>query len=101
MDYEFQARLKSALGLRFVFEPAVYGLHGPLAGDRTNREYRRPLPAWPEGPRRGLSAYAGEDPSRFELRSAMAAATPDASDAPGGPHAPRASQYGDLGRARP
>lgn len=67
MDYEFQTRLKEIAGLRFVFEPLAYGLHGPLPGDSTNASYRRPLAQWPDAPRRGLSAYAGEDPGRFEI----------------------------------
>lgn len=73
MDFEFQARLKSMLGLRFVFEPRAYALHGPLPGDLTNRAYRRPLSEPPAAPRRGLSAYAGEDLSRFALVAPAAA----------------------------
>jgi hypothetical protein len=73
MDFEFQARLKSMLGLRFVFEPRAYALHGPLPGDLTNLAYRRPLSEPPAAPRRGLSAYAGEDLSRFALVAPAAA----------------------------
>ena len=70
MDYEFQERLRSIAGLRFVFEPLAYGLHGPLIGDMTNTTYRKPLREAPAGPRIGLSSHAGVDPRRYRLSSA-------------------------------
>jgi glycosyltransferase involved in cell wall biosynthesis len=70
MDYEFQTRLKQTAGVRFVFEPRAYALHGPLRGDMTNKAYRRPLAEMPQGPRGGLSAYAGQDLERYALPGA-------------------------------
>lgn len=70
MDYEFQERLKSMLGMRFVFEPRAYALHGPLPGDLTNRAYRRPLTDPPRAPRQGLSSYADKDLAGFALAAA-------------------------------
>jgi len=67
MDYEFQERLRAIAGIRFVFEPGAYGLHGPLPGDMTNTSYRRPQQEIPGGPRVGLSSYEGQDPGRFLL----------------------------------
>jgi hypothetical protein len=40
----------------------------------TNKAYRRPLAGIPQGPRRGLSAYAGQDLSRYALAGAPAGA---------------------------
>jgi glycosyltransferase involved in cell wall biosynthesis len=35
----FQHNLKDQKGLRFVFEPRIYGLHGPFRGDATRFDY--------------------------------------------------------------
>lgn len=55
---QFQHRLKEELGLRFVFEPRIFGLHGPMPGDITRFAYsdrtRRP-PRW----RRTLARLLG------------------------------------------
>lgn len=40
MDYEFQHRLKEHRGVRIVFEPEIYAIHGPLKGDAVADEYR-------------------------------------------------------------
>jgi glycosyltransferase involved in cell wall biosynthesis len=94
MDYEFQSRLKEKAGVRFVFEPRAYALHGPLRGDMTNKAYRKPLLEMPQGPRRGLSAYAGEDLTRYALvptPAATRAAAPPAATTASPPPAPPAS----------
>jgi glycosyltransferase involved in cell wall biosynthesis len=94
MDYEFQSRLKALAGVRFVFEPKAYALHGPLPGDMTNVAYRRPLQAPPSGPRIGLSAYVGIDPARFILRSDGTAPPPP----PGAGATPRPAAAGPDAR---
>lgn len=57
-EKRFQQELKRQLGMRFVFEPGVFGLHGPLAGEITRFAYsdrtRRP-PRW----RRALKRILG------------------------------------------
>jgi len=40
MDYEFQARLVAMAGVRIVFEPEIYAIHGPLPGDVRAETYR-------------------------------------------------------------
>ncbi len=40
MDYEFQARLVNLAGVRIVFEPEIYAIHGPLPGDIHAEAYR-------------------------------------------------------------
>ncbi len=40
MDYEFQRRLVEIVGVRIVFEPKVYAIHGPLPGDVKADSYR-------------------------------------------------------------
>lgn len=40
MDYEFQDRLVDLAGIRIVFEPEIYAIHGPLPGDIRAEAYR-------------------------------------------------------------
>ena len=40
MDYEFQKRLVDLEGVRIVFEPSIYAIHGPLPGDVEAEAYR-------------------------------------------------------------
>ncbi len=40
LDGEFQERLMKKLGVRLVFEPEVYAIHGPLKGDVKAEVYR-------------------------------------------------------------
>ena len=40
IDYHFQERLVELAGVRIVFEPAVYAIHGPLSGDIQADAYR-------------------------------------------------------------
>ncbi len=40
LDGEFQERLQNKLGVRLVFEPSVYAIHGPLKGDVSAEKYR-------------------------------------------------------------
>ena len=40
MDYEFQKRLVELEGVKIVFEPEVYAIHGPLPGDIEAEAYR-------------------------------------------------------------
>ncbi len=53
----FQRKLKEQRGLRFVFEPRIFGLHGPFRGDITRFAYsscpKRP-PRWRRALRRLL-----------------------------------------------
>jgi hypothetical protein len=40
MDGEFQRRLVSMVDTRGGLDPSVYGIHGPMRGDVTQKEYR-------------------------------------------------------------
>ena len=40
MDYDFQERLVNLAGVRIVFEPEIYAIHGPLPGDIRAEAYR-------------------------------------------------------------
>ncbi len=41
LDYEFQIRIKNLCGLKLVFNPEAFALHGPLIGDITNNFYKK------------------------------------------------------------
>jgi len=55
---EFQHRLKDRLGMRFVFNPEVFGLHGPMRGDATRFDYSN-CPRRPRRWQRALSRLPG------------------------------------------
>jgi len=40
IDYDFQERLVNLAGVRIVFEPEIYAIHGPLPGDIRAEAYR-------------------------------------------------------------
>ena len=59
MDGEFQERLINKLGVRIVFEPEIYAIHGPIRGDIRAKKYKwtkKNAAIYREKQRKGLSS---------------------------------------------